>query len=489
MAEVNCSPRWLNTGRPDKFREECGIFGLYGPGLDVARLTYYGLFALQHRGQESAGIAVSTGGGIEVYKGMGLVAEVFNQTILKKLQGNLAIGHVRYSTTGASSLANAQPLVARVRQGMIAVAHNGNLTNAFYLRQKLSAEGSVFQTTTDSEVILNLLARNQKCSLSEALLKCIEEIRGAYSLVIMTEDQLIGVRDPFGVRPLCLGKLGEAWVLASESCALDAIGATFIRDLKPGEILIIDSQGIFSLYAPHPPRSAHCIFEFIYFARPDSIIDGENVYLVRRELGRNLARECRVEADLVIPVPDSGVAAAGGYAEVTGIPLVEGLIKNRYAGRTFIQPTQEMRDLGVRLKLNPIRPLLQGKRVIIIDDSLVRGTTSRRIVQMLRGAGVKEVHLLIASPPVFHPCYYGIDTSAYGELIASRFPVDKITAFVGADTLYYLSLKGMLTALREGMTSYCTACFTGVYPIPLAQPQEATKYRLAGQGNLQGIYS
>lgn len=484
MAEDGYGFERLNTKWSDKFCEECGIFGLYGPGLDVARLTYYGLFALQHRGQESAGIAVSTGDGIEVYKGMGLVAEVFNQTILRKLKGNLAIGHVRYSTTGSSSLANAQPLVARVRQGMIAVAHNGNLTNACSLRQKLSAEGSVFQTTTDSEVILNLLARSQNCSLPEALLKCMEEIQGAYSLVVMSEDQLIGIRDPFGVRPLCLGKLGEAWVLASESCALDAVGATFVRDLEPGEIVIIDSQGISSLHASPAHRPAHCIFEFIYFARPDSIIDGENVYLVRRELGRNLARECQVEADLVIPVPDSGVAAAGGYAEVARIPLVEGLIKNRYAGRTFIQPTQEMRDLGVRLKLNPIRPLLKGKRVIIIDDSLVRGTTSRRIVQMLREAGVKEVHLLIASPPVFHPCYYGIDTSAYGELIASRFPVNKIRELVGADTLYYLSLEGMLSTLRDGTTNYCTACFTGFYPIPLARPEEAGKYNLAGRGRL-----
>lgn len=451
----------------DKFREECGIFGLYGPGLEVARLTYYGLFALQHRGQESAGIAVGNGTGIEIHKGMGLVAEVFDPHNLKNLKGEVAIGHVRYSTTGASSLVNAQPLVARIRQSMVAVAHNGNLVNAAFLRQKLGAEGSVFQTTTDSEVIVNLLARYQKKPLPEALIRCMEELKGAYSLVIITEGQLFGVRDPYGVRPLCLGKLGGAWVLASESCALDAIGAELVRDVEPGEIIIIDDRGISSLQGPRASRPAHCIFEFIYFARPDSTLDGENVYLVRRELGRRLAGECRVEADLVIPVPDSGIAAAGGYAEATGLPLVEGLIKNRYAGRTFIQPTQELRDLGVRLKLNPIRPILQDKRVIIIDDSLVRGTTSRRIIHMLREAGVKEVHLLIASPPVFHPCYYGIDTSAYGELIAARCPVEKIRRLVGADTLYYLSLEGLFGAVRQGAEKYCAACFTGYYPIPL----------------------
>ncbi|MGI9952235.1 amidophosphoribosyltransferase [Moorellaceae bacterium AZ2] len=450
-----------------KFREECGIFGIYGPGMDVARLTYYGLFALQHRGQESAGIAVSSGSSIEIHKGMGLVAEVFNSSHLKNLKGDMAIGHVRYSTTGASSLVNAQPLVASIRQGMMAVAHNGNLANAALLRRKLSAEGSVFQTTTDSEVILNLLARYQNQPLPEGILQCMEELKGAYSLAIMTEKQLFGVRDPYGVRPLCVGKLGQALVLASESCALDAIGAEFIRDVEPGEIVTIDSHGISSLQGPRATRPAHCIFEFIYFARPDSTLDGKNVYLVRRELGRRLAGECRVEADLVIPVPDSGVAAASGYAEAAGLPLVEGLIKNRYVGRTFIQPTQEMRDLGVRLKLNPIRPLLQGRRIIIIDDSLVRGTTSRHIIEMLREAGVREIHLLIASPPVFHPCYYGIDTSAYGELIAARWPVEKIRRFVGCDTLYYLSLEGLWGAVGQGEGNYCAACFTGCYPIPL----------------------
>ncbi|GFN22194.1 amidophosphoribosyltransferase [Thermanaeromonas sp. C210] len=455
------------SGGLAKFREECGVFGIYGPGAEVAQLTYYGLFALQHRGQESAGMAVSCGSEIEVYKGLGLVAEVFRPDHLQTLKGEVAIGHVRYSTTGSTSLVNAQPLVASTGQGMLAVAHNGNLVNTSSLRRKLSAEGSVFQTTTDSEIILNLLARYRHHPLPEAIRQCMAELKGAYSLVIMTEKRLFGVRDPHGIRPLCLGRLGTSVVLASESCALDVLGAELIREVEPGEIIIIDEHGISSLQGPRADRPAHCIFEFIYFARPDSTLEGMNVYAVRRELGRRLAAECRVDADLVIPVPDSGVAAAGGYAEGSGLPLVEGLIKNRYVGRTFIQPTQESRELGVRLKLNPIRSLLRGKRIIIIDDSLVRGTTSRHIIQMLREAGAKEVHLLIASPPVLHPCYYGIDTSAYGELIAARWPVERVRRYVGCDTLYYLSLEGLLSAFGPQRDDYCTACFTGCYPVPL----------------------
>ncbi|GEA14014.1 amidophosphoribosyltransferase [Moorella sp. E308F] len=462
------------------WHEECGIFGIYAPGKDVARLAYYGLFALQHRGQESAGIAVADGRQIAVHKGMGLVAEVFNQDNLRALKGSVAIGHVRYSTTGASSLVNAQPLVFRYLRGMVAIAHNGNLTNANRLRRELGARGSIFQSSTDSEVIVNLIARYSQEPIEVALRRCQDELEGAYSLVVMTEEKLIGVRDPFGVRPLCLGKMGEAWVLASESCALDTVGAAFCRDIEPGEIVVIDSQGVHSIQGRRAPHSAHCIFEYVYFARPDSILDGETVNLVRRELGRNLAREYQVAADVVIPVPDSGIAAAAGYAEAAGLPFIEGLMKNRYVGRTFIQPTQEMRDLGVRLKLNPIKSILKDKRVIIIDDSIVRGTTSRRIVEMLRQAGVREVHLLVASPPVLHPCYYGIDTSARGELIAARYSLEDIRRHVGADSLYYLSLEGLFRSVSRGAENFCAACFSGRYPIPIPSPEEATKYSLEG---------
>ncbi|MDN5344390.1 MAG: amidophosphoribosyltransferase [Clostridia bacterium] len=468
-------------GAVRKWHEECGIFGIYAPGKDVARLTYYGLFALQHRGQESAGIAVADGRHIAVHKGMGLVAEVFNQENLQSLAGEVAIGHVRYSTTGASSLVNAQPLVFRYRRGMVAIAHNGNLTNATKLRHELGASGSIFQSSTDSEVIVNLIARYSQEHVEDALRRCQDKMEGAYSLVVMTEDKLLGVRDPFGVRPLCLGQMDGALILASESCALDTLGVEFIRDIEPGEIVVIDGQGVRSLQGRRAAHSAHCIFEYVYFARPDSTLDGETVNLVRRELGRNLAREHRVAADLVTPVPDSGIAAAAGYAEVAGLPFIEGLMKNRYVGRTFIQPTQEMRDLGVRLKLNPIKAILKDKRVVIIDDSIVRGTTSRRIVEMLRQAGVREVHLLVASPPVLHPCYYGIDTSARGELIAAQYNLADIRRHVGADSLHYLSHEGLFSSVARGAENFCAACFTGRYPIPIPAPEEATKYSLGGR--------
>ncbi|NLW06764.1 MAG: amidophosphoribosyltransferase [Clostridia bacterium] len=473
----------MNRGRVSVERscwhEECGVFGIFAPGQDVARLTYYGLYALQHRGQESAGIAVSNGQHISVHKGMGLVVEVFNYDNLQTLVGDLAIGHVRYSTSEDSSLVNAQPLVFRYLRGMVAIAHNGNLTNANKLRRQLGASGSVFQSSTDSEVIVNLIARYSQEPIELALRRCQEELQGAYSLVIMTEDKLIGVRDPYGVRPLCLGRMGEAWVLASESCALDTLEAEFVRDVEPGEIVVIDSKGVTSLQGHQAAHRAHCIFEYVYFARPDSTIDGETVNMVRRELGRNLAREYRYKGDVVIPVPDSGIAAAAGYAEVAGLPFEEGLMKNRYVGRTFIQPTQEMRNLGVRLKLNPIKQILKGKKVIIIDDSIVRGTTSRRIVGMLRQVGVEEIHLLVASPPILHPCYYGIDTSARGELIAAQYSLEDIRKHVDADSLHYLSLEGLFSSVKGEAENFCAACFTGHYPIPIPDPEEATKYSLA----------
>ncbi|KKM10449.1 amidophosphoribosyltransferase [Clostridiales bacterium PH28_bin88] len=477
MADGLMESDWL-----DKPLDECGVFGIYGPGMDVARLTYFGLYALQHRGQESAGIAVSDGREIHVHKNMGLVSEVFNEENLAKLQGNLAIGHVRYSTTGSSSLANAQPLCFRYLKGMVALAHNGNLTNAGEIRLNLAMTGSVFQSTSDSEVMVNLIARYGRNTLEEALMKCMIDVKGTYSMLVMSEDRLVAVRDPWGNRPLCVGKLGDAYVVASETCALDTIGAEFLRDLNPGEIVVIDAQGLCSVQTMAAPHRAMCMFEFVYLARPDSTIDGETVNVVRWEMGRQLAREYKVEADMVISVPDSGTTAAVGYAEESGIPFKEGLMKNRYIGRTFIQPSQKMRDLGVRLKLNPIREVLRGQRVIMVDDSIVRGTTSKKIVQLLREAGVKEVHLLVSSPPILHPCYYGIDTSARAELIAAEHDLEEIREYIGADSLYYLSLEGMLKSSRSDPANFCVACFSGHYPIEVPRSHKRNKFALEAGG-------
>lgn len=465
----------------DKPREECGVFGIYGRGLDVSRMTYYGLYALQHRGQESAGIAVTEGHGIRLHKNMGLVPEVFSEEVLTRLSGNIAIGHVRYSTTGSSLVINAQPLVCYYARGMIALAHNGNLTNIAELRSSLAANGSVFQSTNDSEVIVNLIARYNQSKIEDAILKCMLDIKGSYSLVVMTEDKLIGVRDPYGVRPLCIGKLGGgAYVLASESCALDSIGADFVRDVEPGEIVIVDENGLHSIKKMAAKIQAGCIFEFIYFARPDSVIDGFSVNQVRREMGRQLAREYPADVDLIISVPDSGTAAARGYAAESGIPFDEGLMKNRYIGRTFIQPRQEMRELAVRIKLNPVKNVIKGKRVLIVDDSIVRGTTSGKIVRMLREAGASEVHLCISSPPIIHPCYYGIDTSVRKELIAAQMSVEEIRKFIGADGLHYLSLEGLLGVFgRDALQcSFCTACFDGNYPIETPPAENQSKFVL-----------
>lgn len=447
----------------DKPKEECGVFGIYAPAEEVARLTYYGLFALQHRGQESAGIAVSDGHNIMVHKGMGLVSEVFSDRMIADLRGKMAIGHVRYSTTGASLLANAQPLVVHYQKGMMALAHNGNLTNAAALREELAKNGAVFQTTVDSEVIINLIARYRRGSIEDALIKTMLDLRGAYALLVLAEDKLFGVRDPHGVRPLCIGKLGERYCLASESCALDTIGAEFVRDVAPGEIVTIDAAGLHTRQGLPEAKRSGCAFEYIYFARPDSTLDQLNVAESRRRMGIELAREHPVSADIVIPVPDSGTAAALGYAMTMGIPFEEGLIKNRYIGRTFIQPTQEMRDVGVRLKLNTNARVLRNRRVIMIDDSIVRGTTSTKLVEMVRAAGAKEVHLLISSPPVLYPCFYGIDTAEREKLIAAQLDLEGIRRFVGADSLYYLSEEGLKRALGE--QPVCLACFNGRYPI------------------------
>jgi amidophosphoribosyltransferase len=450
----------------DKMEEACGVFGIYAPGRDLPRIATYALYALQHRGQESAGIAISDGKSIYLKKGAGLVSEVFsNNKDLEEIPAVSALGHVRYSTAGSSCLENAQPLLIRYRQGALAVAHNGNLINGSELRDRLEKEGSIFQTTTDSELVTHLIARYGYHDLESSLKAVLPELQGAYSFVFLTEDSLVGVRDPLGMRPLSLGKWNNSYVLASETCAFDTIGAETIRDIKPGEMVIINREGIRSTQALPSPRFALCIFEFIYFARPDSNIQGKNIHLIRKELGRQLAREQPADADIVTGVPDSSLAAASGYAEEMGLPYEMGLIKNRYIGRTFIQPKQEIRSLGVQLKLNPVKKLVEGKRVVIVDDSIVRGTTSKKLVDMLFKAGAKEVHLRISSSPVISPCYYGIDISTREELIAYKRMIEEIRREVGATTLGYLSRQGMLDSLGMSEESLCLACFSGKYPI------------------------
>ncbi|PKM85910.1 MAG: amidophosphoribosyltransferase [Firmicutes bacterium HGW-Firmicutes-12] len=463
--------------KPDKMEEACGVFGIYAPGKDVSMLTYYALYSLQHRGQESAGIAVANGEGIKLHKDMGLVSEVFTEDTLQKLKGHAAIGHVRYSTMGSSLVLNAQPLVCHYLQGSLAVAHNGNLTNAGELRQKLAANGSVFQSSIDSEVIVNLIARYGQSTIEEALMKCMIDLRGSYSLVVMTEDKVIGIRDPYGNRPLCLGKLGKHFVIASETCALDTLGAEFVRDFAPGEIITLDKDGMHSRRYFTPNEPAVCIFEYIYFARPDSNIDGINVMQARRAMGRELAHEHPLEADIVIPVPDSGIAGALGYAEELGLVYDTALMKNRYIGRTFIQPDQMGRDLGVSLKLNPITKIIKGKKVVVVDDSIVRGTTSRKIVEMIRSRGAKEVHMLVSSPPVMHPCYYGIDISERGQLIAAQKSIEEVRAYIAADSLHYLSIEGLYRALGKD-TGFCSACLSGNYPIQIPSEDELGKHIL-----------
>jgi amidophosphoribosyltransferase len=461
--------------RLDKFREECGIVGVCGHH-EAANLAYLALYALQHRGQESAGIVASDGKSLHLEKAMGLVADIFSETRLRRLKGPLAIGHVRYSTTGTSQLKNAQPLTAGYLRGQIALAHNGNLTNAEKIRRDLEAEGSIFSSTTDSEVIVHLIARSKELNLLEASIDALSQVRGAYSLVIMNETELLGVRDPFGFRPLSLGKLGDAWVLASESCAFDLIEAKFVRDLEPGEFLRIDGRGL-QTFRPFPPApKAECIFEYVYFSRPDSLLFGRPVAGVRKELGRRLAREHPVEADVVVPVPDSGVPAALGFAQESGLPFEHGLIRNHYVGRTFIEPKQAIRHFGVKIKLNAVREVLEGRRVVVVDDSIVRGTTCRKIVTMIRGAGAREVHLRISSPPTISPCYYGIDTPTRKELIASTHDVEEIRRYIRADSLGYLSLEGLHRAAGKevhGGTGFCDACFTGRYPIPFGDEDQS----------------
>jgi amidophosphoribosyltransferase len=452
----------MNIYRPE---EECGVFGIYGHP-EAANLTYLGLYALQHRGQESCGIVSADGSGLHAHKRMGLVADVFgNQKVFEKLPGSSAIGHVRYSTTGASVEKNVQPIMVDYSRGSIAVAHNGNLVNAHLLKAELEAYGSIFQTTMDTEIIIHLLAVSRTHSLVDRIIDALKRVKGAYCLTFLTETRMIAVRDPHGFRPLCLGKLGNAWVVASESCALDLIEATFVREVEPGEMLVFTSDGMESLFPFKQVQPSPCIFEFVYFARPDSTLFGRNVYLVRKELGRQLAREFNVEADIVIPVPDSGVPAAMGYAEESGLRFEMGLIRNHYVGRTFIEPAQSIRHFGVKIKLNPVREVLAGKRVVVVDDSIVRGTTSRKIVKMVRNAGAKEVHVRISSPPTSYPCFYGIDTPNRKELISSSHTLEEIRRYITADTLGYLSEEGLVKSTGLDNRDFCTACFTGDYPV------------------------
>lgn len=449
----------------DKMEEECGVFGIYSKEVnEVAQITYYGLYALQHRGQESAGISVSNFGEIVTYKGMGLTADVFTPETLNNLVGNAAIGHVRYSTTGASKLENAQPLESRYKLGQIAVAHNGNLTNAKIIRELLEDAGSTFNTSIDSEVIIKMIARKANGNVEDAIRSTVGAIKGAYALVILAGNKLVGVRDPYGIRPLCLGinENGD-YILASESCAIDAVGGTLIRDVLPGEMVIIDENGVKSVKYSENNKKAPCSFEHIYFARPDSVIDGLNVYESRVEAGRLLAKQMKVDADVVIGVPDSGIPAAIGFAKASGIPYAIGLVKNKYIGRIFIKPTQALREQAVMVKLNPLKVNLEGKRVVIIDDSLVRGTTSKILIEIIRRAGAKEVHFRSASPAVKHSCYFGIDTAHREELIAARLSVEEIRKEINADTLDYLSMENMLKSLKG--CDYCVGCFNGEYPV------------------------
>jgi amidophosphoribosyltransferase len=474
---------------PDKPEEACGVFGVYAPGVEVAKLTYFGLFALQHRGQESAGIATFVEDKIHLHKEMGLVTQVFDEHILQTLAGSISVGHTRYSTTGSSRVVNAQPVIVNTRLGPLALAHNGNLVNAAELRDQLIADNWELASTTDSEGIACAIAHEVQLGkdwLEGAIAAC-QLCEGAFSLVVGTPQGIMGIRDPHGIRPLVIGVLPKEdpeddgplhYVLSSESCGLDIIGAEYLRDVEPGELVWITEKGLASFHwAPQPERKL-CIFEMIYFARPDSQMHGESLYSYRTRIGHYLAKESPVDADIVIAVPDSGIPAAIGYSQKSGIPYVEGLIKNRYVGRTFIQPTQKMREMGIRMKLNPLRDVLEGKRVVIVDDSIVRGTTSRKIVKTLRDAGATEVHMRISSPPVTHPCFYGIDTDSQDHLIAATKSVAEIAEQIGVDSLYYLSWEGMLEATHETTTSFCSACFTGQYPIGIPEPLKRSKLML-----------
>lgn len=450
------------TERP---RHECGVCGIFGHE-DAAKLTYFGLYALQHRGQESAGIVASDGANVNIYKNMGLVPEVFREDILQNLKGHMTIGHVRYSTTGESNIINTQPFLVNYQGTPLAIAHNGNLVNSIELRSDLEKRGSIFQTTMDSEIVLHLLAQSLELGLAKAIKESFAFIKGAYSLLLMTRDTMVAVRDPNGFRPLCLGRLENgAYIVASETCAFDLVQAEYLRDVEPGEVLLINKDGLESIFPWPPRRKSFCIFEQVYFARPDSDIFGTNVYTARKRMGEILAREAKIDGDFIMPFPDSGNYAAIGYSQASGIPLEMGMIRNHYIGRTFIQPTQSMRDFSVRVKLNPVRGLLKDKKVIIVEDSIIRGTTGRSRVQSLRQAGAREVHMLVSCPPTCNPCYYGIDFPSNTELIAGQKSVEGIREYLGLDSLTYLSLEGLVEATGLPRDTFCLACYTGEYPI------------------------
>ncbi len=456
----------------DKFREECGVFGIWGHE-EAANLTYLGLYALQHRGQESVGISVSDGVRMRQHKSMGYVADAFDEATLEQLTGTNAIGHVRYSTAGESGVKNAQPIQIECAHGEIAIGHNGNLVNAEELRHALVAQGAIFQTTSDTEVLLHLYARSRAAGPEAAAIEAMQQAQGAFSLVWLTKDRLIAARDAHGFRPLTIGRLGDAWIVCSETCALDLIDATWVRDVEPGEVLVIGPDGVKShkpfAAAPH----AHCVFEHVYFARPDSYVFGRSVNETRTEFGRRLAAEQPVDADVVVPIPDSGVCAATGFAEASNLPLQMGLIRNHYVGRTFIEPQQSIRHFGVRVKLNPVKSILAGRRVILVDDSIVRGTTSRKIVKMVRAAGATEVHMRISCPPTVSPCFYGVDTPQRADLIAATHTLEEVRKYIGADSLGYLSLEGLLASVGQERRHYCTSCYTGDYPVAFPRNEAA----------------
>jgi len=466
--------------------ESCGIFGIYAPGVDVARITFFGLYALQHRGQESAGIATSDGKKIYLHTSMGLVSQVFTEDELAQLPGHIGIGHTRYSTTGSSRPINAQPILVEANSTTIALGHNGNIVNSKFLRDELCHLGYEFSTTTDSEIIANLIMSSTERTLVDKIKYAMRRLQGAYSLVILTKDKLIGVRDPMGVRPLCLGTIDGGWVIASESCAFGHIGAQFIREIEPGEIVVINKNGVRS-FTENGPRKALCIFEYIYFARPDSIIQGKLLYPARQAMGKILAREYPVDADLVMGVPDSATAAGIGYAAASGIPYCEGLIKNRYVGRTFIEPDQRLRDLGVKLKFNPLSETIAGKRLVVVDDSIVRGTTTPKVVAMLRRAGAREVHLRICAPPIRHPCFFGVDMATRWELIAAQKTVPEIRDAIGADSLGYISIEGLIEAIDLPKDIFCLACFTGEYPIPVQLEMDKLALEAIPSGSLSEL--
>jgi amidophosphoribosyltransferase len=460
----------------DKLHDHCGVFAVYGHP-EAAKLTYLGLYALQHRGQDSAGITATDGDSLVSHKAMGHVAEVFTQSVLNSLPGYAAIGHTRYSTAGDTDLKNAQPLMVSCQKGQVALAHNGNLVNASAIRKELEGRGDIFQTTGDSEVILHFFARSKQTGIPEALAEALDRVVGAYSLVVLFKDSLYAVRDPRGFRPLSLGQLDGVYVVASETCAFDLINASPIRDIEPGEMLILDRRGLTSLRFAPPAQPAQCIFEHVYFSRPDSVVFGRSVQTSREMLGRSLARQHPVDADMVVPVPDSGVPAASGFSEESGIPMKIALIRNHYIGRTFIEPRQAIRDFGVKLKINPVRSLLTGKRVVLVDDSIIRGTTSRKIVRIVREAGAREVHMRISCPPTISPCFYGIDTPTRKELIASTHSVEEIRQYLGADTLGYLSLESLRQAVGDTQGRFCLACYTANYPTVVQEPLIALRNR------------